>query len=399
MNYISRDLYIDRIRPFMSKDIIKVLVWARRVGKSILLQHIRDELIDSWEKNKNIIYINKEQLERSHITTHQELYDAVKDFSVIMIDEIQDIVDRELALRDLQSQWTYDIYITWSNAQLLSGELATYLWGRYVSFEIFPLVFSEFCTFHNLVSSKESFDIYMRYGGMPYLRHIWLEHEVVTRYLKDIRDTITLRDIIQRFDIKDIPLFQMLMQYLAYNIGTIFAAKNIADYHIHQWKKVTTSTVLKYLSHATQSMMIYPVPRINIKSKKLFEYKNKYYLLDTGLRNAVIWWLGDFLWWILEQMVYLHLRVAWWQIYVGDIWWLEVDFYCERGDQKMYIQVAYTIADPHTAEREYRSLIQIPDSFPKYVLSLDDHTISPREWIQHKNIIQRIDEIIDYPNQ
>jgi len=390
----QRQMYLNRIAPYMWKQLIKVLIGARRVGKSVLLSQIVDTLISQGISPQDIISINKEHLEWEHIVSYKDLYHVVKNYKVICIDEIQEIAEREYALRDLQSKGWYDIYITWSNAHLLSGELATYLGGRYISFEVYPFTFPEFCEAHALPLEKSSFDTYMRIGGMPYLMHLWYEESLVKPYLKDIWDTITLRDIIQRFKVKDIALFQMLMRYLAYNIGTIFSAKNIADYHIRQWKPVSTSTVLKYLEYAKTSMVLYDAPRMHIKSKKLFEYKNKYYLVDTGLRNAIVGWLWEFLWWLLEQIVYMHLRVAWREVKVGEIGSHEVDFVCERDGKMMYIQVAYLLANEKTKNREFRSLLAIKDARPKYVLSLDEHLLQHGKGVMHRNIVDWLIEIV-----
>lgn len=258
---------------------------------------------------------------------------------------------------------------------------------------VYPLIFSEFCEFHQLVATHDSFKKYMQYGWLPYLAHIGLDDDVVMPYLKDIRDTIVLRDIVQRFEIKNITLFKVLMEYVAHNMWSIFSAKKIADYHIAQWMSVSPSTIIDYLNYAQTSMVLQNSKRYDIKSKKLFQYKEKMYFTDIWIRNAIVWWIGDFLWWVLEQIVHHHLLVAGWEVKVGDVWWYEVDFVCTRADETMYIQVAYLLATSETKEREYRSLLHIQDSWKKFVITMDDIILSKYEWIEHKNIIPFIQEL------
>ncbi|MBU0722636.1 ATP-binding protein [Patescibacteria group bacterium] len=390
--YIKRKIYLKKISPFVDKDIIKVIVGQRRVGKSYLLFQIMD-LIKSKHKNAHIIYINKELNEFDKIKGYQDLLDYIKKHirqnvkkNYIFIDEIQDIDKFEKALRSLKAEGGYDIYCTGSNANLLSGELATYLSGRYIEIKVFGLSYLEFLEFHKLKNNKDSLLQYIKYGGLPYLINLDLKDEVVYGYLKSIYSTILLKDIVDRYKIRNIPFLENLVEYLADNVGSLVSAKKISDFLKSQKINISPNIVLDYLSFLSNAFFIFKVPRSNIQGKKVFEINDKYYFEDLGLRHSVIGYKQPDINKILENLVFLHLQILGYKITVGQLKNKEIDFVCEKQNKKIYIQVAYIITDENK-EREFGNLLEIQDNFPKIVVSMDE-MISEESYkgIKHINI-------------
>ena len=309
--FIKREGYINQVLPYVWKDLIKVFIGQRRVGKSYLLFQIIDLLEKRGVSEKEIIYINKESLDWDHILDYKDLYNEVKNYKYIFIDEIWDILDWEKAIRSLQAEGNKDIYITWSNSNLLSGELATFLSWRYISINVYPLNYKEFLKFHNLENSEKSFYKYIEFWWLPYLKNLELKSEIINSYLKDVVDTIILKDIVSRFNLRNIDFFRKLIIYLSREIWTIFSAKNISDYLISQKTKISTNVVLNYLSYLRQALFLNEVNRYDIKWKKIFELKQKYFFTDIGLRNAILWGFNSvYMWWVLENVVYINSKIA-----------------------------------------------------------------------------------------
>lgn len=386
--YIKRTRYINKIKNFINKDIIKVFIWQRRTGKSYILFQIMDELINNlWVIEKEIIYINKEDIKWDNVKDYSDLYNAVKDYKYIFIDEIQDIVSWEKAIRSLQSSWNHDIYITWSNSNLLSTELSTLLSGRYISFNIYPLNYKEFLEFHSLISSKESFLKYIKFWGLPYLKNLTLDEEIVYSYLKDVVNTIILKDVVSRNNIRNVDFYKKLITYLASETGNIFSAKSISDYLKSQKVNMSPNIVLNYIENSINASFLKKVQRYDIKGKRLFELKEKYYFTDIWIKNSL---LGTYnkihISGILENIVFNNLESLGWEIKVWELQDKEVDFVCERDGKKMYIQVAYLLESEKTRNREFASLLAIQDSWPKYVISMDEDVSGNIEWIEWKNI-------------
>lgn len=390
--YIKRPLYLDRIKPFMDKDIIKVLVGQRRVGKSYMLFQIMD-LVKEGKKDVNIIYINKELAEFEDITSHRELLKYVeentkkgKTRNYLFIDEIQDIENFEKALRSLKATGKYDIYCTGSNARLLSGELSTYLSGRYVEINIHSLSYPEFLIFHKLKDSSESFLKYIKYGGLPYLIHLELDDMIVYDYLKNVYNTILFKDIIVRHKIRSVNFLERLVAYLADNTGSIVSAKKISDFLKSQKVDISPNVVLDYLLYLAQAFFIYKVQRSDVKGKKVFEINEKYYFEDLGLKHTILAYKQVDINKVLENLVYVHLERSGYTVTVGQLGHKEIDFVCERGGERMYIQVAYFITDDN-CEREFGNLLEIPDNYPKVVVSMDDLIdVSSYRGIKHVNV-------------
>lgn len=374
--YIKRKYYLEKIAPFMDKGLIKVIVGQRRVGKSYLLFQLMD-VVKKNHKNANIIYINKELNEFDEIKNYKDLIDFIKRNTqarrknYIFIDEVQDIKQFEKALRDLNARGKYDIYCTGSNANLLSGELATYLSGRYIEFKVFGLSYLEFLFFHKLSDNQESFLKYIKYGGLPYLIHLELEDSIVYDYLRNVYNTILFKDVVNRHKIRNAAFLERLVEYLADNTGSLVSAKKISDFLKSQKTDISPNIVLDYLSFLTQAFFVFKVPRSDIQGKKIFEINDKYYFEDLGLRHSIAGYKQPDINKILENLVFLHMQIIGYKVTVGQLGNKEVDFVCEKNNKRLYIQVAYKITEENY-EREFGNLLAIPDNCPKIVVSMDE---------------------------
>ncbi|MGV8138135.1 MAG: ATP-binding protein [Mangrovibacterium sp.] len=377
--YIERPLYIDRLKPFIGKSLIKVLVGQRRVGKSYLLMQVRD-LIIKQNPDTQIIYINKEQHEFSRIKNSDDLFLYLKENVnennkvALFIDEIQDIESFEITLRDLVTRGNYDIYCTGSNANLLSGELATFLSGRYIEIKIFGLSYTEFLVFYNLQDSVATFQNYLKFGGLPYLINLNTEIQVAYEYLTSIYNTILLKDVVTRFKVRNVKFLENLIAFLADNIGSIVSSKKISEYLKSQKINISTQVVIDYLGYLETSFLIFKVKRTGIEGKKVFEIGEKYFFEDIGIRNAIVGYKTNDIHKILENVVYLHLRMAGYSVTVGQEGNKEIDFIAQKSGEKIYVQVAYMLTNEGTINREYGNLLEISDNFPKYVVTLDELT-------------------------
>ena len=389
-NIIERPAYTEKIMPFVDKDIIKVLTGQRRVGKSYILFQLIGE-IKKHNRNANIIYINKELKPFEHITNDNLLYEFVKSNlrtdtkNYLFVDEIQDITGFEKALRSLFAESVCDIFITGSNAKLLSGELATYLSGRYVEFAIHSLSYSEFLLFFALENTSRSLNKYIAVGGMPYMKTIGLDEAQVYEYLKNVYASILLRDVVARENIRNVRFLENLVEFLADNIGSLFSASNISKYLKSQQTNITPQVVLNYVKSLCNAFFIHKVGRYDIKGKQLFEYGEKYYFEDIGLRNAIRGYnhSADIAK-IIENLVYNRLLQLGYTIYVGQIDNEEIDFVAEWNGNKIYIQVAYLIDAEATKEREFGNLLKISNNFRKYVVTMDEYnSVSNYEGIEH----------------
>jgi len=400
-DYIARPIYLSRIRPYIGKNLVKVLVGQRRVGKSYLLLQLMDS-IRTIDRRGNIIYINKELFEYDGLKDYKDLMKLVKAQTrenvknYLFIDEIQDIEGFERAIRSLQAREGYDIYITGSNAFLLSGELATYLSGRYIEFKVYGLSYNEFLVFNKMGDSSDAFSTYLRYGGLPYLININLSDHLIFDYLRNIYAAILFKDIVARHNIRNVSLLENLVAYVADNTGNLLSAKNISDFLKSQKIKVTPNVILSYLGYLEQAFFVLKVNREELKGKKIFEIGQKYYLEDLGLRHAILGYRTADIGKILENIVYLHLVTAGYQVRIGKIQNREVDFVASRGDEKIYVQVAYLLKDNATTTREFGSLQLIEDNYPKYVVTMDENATGNVSGIKHVHVREFIKDIIEY---
>ncbi|MFO8233779.1 MAG: ATP-binding protein [Bacteroidales bacterium] len=376
--YIPRPLYINRVKPYIDKDIIKVITGQRRVGKSYMLFQLMDE-IREMHSNAAIIYINKELNDYEFIKNDKDLLAYIEKEKrtespvFIFIDEVQDIVNFEKALRSLQATGNYNIFCTGSNANLLSGELASFLSGRYVEIKIYSLTYPEFLRFHNLQEDTSSLIKYLKYGGLPYLINLELEDDIVYDYLKNIYAAILFKDVVKRHNIRNVNFLEKLIRYIADNTGSIVSAKKISDFLKSQHVNISTQVILNYLSYLTEAFFIFKVERADLKGKRIFEIGEKYYFEDLGLRHSIAGYRPNDINKILENAVYQHLAVSGYQITVGQLENQEIDFVCEKpGGDKIYVQVAYQLPDEKARMREFGNLEQISDNYPKYVVSMDE---------------------------
>jgi hypothetical protein len=395
MEYIKRDFYLDQIRPFIDKPIIKVLSGQRRVGKSYIMMQLSDEICIQ-NKNANIIYINCEMEEYRKINNYKNLHDYVQyrikkgSSNYLFIDEVQEIESFQNCLRSLLAEGVCDIYCTGSNAHILSGELATFLSGRFIEFEIHSLSYIEFLEFHKLENSQDNLIKYLTYGGMPFLIHLNLTPNQVFEYLKNVYSTILLKDVVEKEKIRNISFLENLVRYISNNIGSLFSANNISKYLKSQQINMTPQLVLNYLKGLTNSYIIHKVSRFEIGGLKIFEIGEKYYFEDLGIRNFLFGTsISSDIHKIMENAIYLHLIQSGFTIYVGKIGSKEIDFVAEKNGNRIYIQSALTVMEEKTKNREFGNLMDIHDNYPKFVITLNDLIIGSDYFgIKHINLAE-----------
>lgn len=391
---INRQYYTELITPFINKNIIKVLTGQRRVGKSCILQQLRQQILESVP-NANIIFINKEYEEFSAIRTSEDLsayiiprlHPDVTNY--LFIDEVQDIQGFEHTLRSLQAQDSCDIFITGSNATMLSSELSTYLAGRYIEFHIHSLTYQEYLTFHRVEASTQSLRNYLTFGGLPYLSNLPQQQEIVFEYLGNVFSTILLKDIVKREGIRNVDFLESLVLYTADNVGNLFSANNISRYLKSQRVNISPLQVINYLRSLQQAYLIHKVRRIEVAGLKMFENGDKYYFEDLGLRNCHLGFnLQRDIHKLIENAVYLHLLRCRFEVFTGQqSGGREVDFVARRGDMIIYIQATYLLSDDTTRQREFGNLLAIRNNYPKYVVSLDEWISgSITDGIQHLHL-------------
>jgi len=391
MNYKNRSLYLNSIKNYMYQNIIKVLVGQRRVGKSVLLQQLID-LVKKEKANPNILFINKEDLAFETIRTYSDLVNYVESNfkpeleNFLFIDEIQDIEDFEKALRHFQTKESWDIYITGSNAKLLSGELATFLSGRYIEIKVFTLSFTEFLEFHNLSNNNEALNKYIRYGGLPYLIHLKLEDNIVFDYLKNIYAAILYKDIIARHSIRNVGFLDKLILFMADNTGSLVSAKSINDFLKSQKISISHNLILDYLNYLCKAFFLFKAKRNDLKGKKILEFGEKYYFEDLGIRHAIGGYKNDDINKILENTVYVQLLIWGYEVTVGKLNNKEIDFVAEKTETRIYVQVAFSIPDEKVKSREFGNLLEIKDNYRKIVVSMDEIQIDGYEGIEHMHI-------------
>lgn len=374
---IPRTFYLDRIFPYVDKDLIKVLVGQRRVGKSFILDSVA-QMIKTDRPQANIITIDLEDFAFSHITDAQSLHDEITSHisattrNYIFVDEIQEVEGFEKAVRSLNKRDDTDIYLTGSNSKMLSSEIGSRLAGRSVEINVHPLTYQEFLEFHSLEDSDSSVESYLRYGGMPYLRNL-SNRQTWNEYLVGLVDALVYRDIVTRHSIRNVDFLQRLLLFLADNIGQLFTAKRIADYIKSQRISSSVSSVQTYVDYICEACLINKVKRWDIEGKKNFEIGEKYYFEDLGIRNAIIGYRPMDIGGLLENAVFNQLLHDGYKVKVGVLaQGKEIDFIAEKDGEIKYIQVAVTVRDEATAEREFGNLMGIPDNYEKIVVTYHD---------------------------
>ncbi len=381
VNIINRPIYTERITPFINKNIIKVLTGQRRVGKSCILRQIQQHIGQSCPE-ANIIYINKELDEFAFIRSHEDLSNYIssklqpgKD-NYLFIDEVQDIQGFEHTLRSLQAQNSCDIFITGSNATMLSSELSTYLSGRYIEFHIHSLNYKEFLEFHDLAENTANLRNYLIFGGLPYLKNLPLQQDIVFEYLRNVYSTIILKDVVKREGIRNVDFLESLAIYAADNVGNLFSANNISKYLKSQHVNISPLQVINYLRALQNAFLINKVGRIDVNGLHKFEIGDKYYFEDLGLRNCHFGFsLQKDIHKLMENAIFLHLAQLRYEVFTGQqSGGKEIDFVARKANEAVYVQSCYLIADEATRQREFGNLLSIHNNYPKYVVSLDEWT-------------------------
>lgn len=393
---IKRELYMSRIRPFIGGELIKVVTGIRRSGKSVMLELVKQELLESGVGAKHFISINFEDMRNAHLCNAQSLHEEVLRLSstiqgkvFLFFDEIQEVANWEKCINSLRVALDCDIYITGSNAKLLSGELATYLGGRYVEFVIYPFSFSEFLELYLPIfpqsSIQQCFQKYLVTGGMPYLSNLQYADEPSHQYLTDLFNSVMLKDIVKRNKVRDVDLLERILAFVTANVGTTFSATSLSKFLKSERRTVAPETILNYIKYCCDAYLFYQVKRQDLQGKQLLATNEKYYIADHGIREAVFGGNMRDINLILENIVFMELLRRGYSVTVGKTGNKEVDFICDKRGERIYIQVAYLLASEETIHREFDVYDSIRDHYPKYVVSLDEFDMS-RNGIRHRNI-------------
>ena len=376
---IKRELYMKQVRPFIGKDIVKVLTGIRRCGKSVMLKLIQEELKETGISESQFISINFESKALDFIKNQEDTYAYIKEFArghsgkiYLFLDEVQ-VLDRwEELVNACMIDFDCDIYITGSNAKLLSGELATYLAGRYIQIQMYPFSFQEVMLSSPDADKKKLFQEYLRWGGMPFLYQYPMDETAKRQYLSDIYDSIMLKDVVTRNHIRDTEQFERILYYLIANVGNTFSAGNISKYMKSEFRNISNETMYNYIDYCQKACLLHFVSRMDLQGKNLLKFQEKIYLTDHGIREAIYGNNQRDIEHILENIVYMELLRRGYQVTIGKMKELEVDFVGEKDGRKEYYQVCYLLASQETTEREFRSLREIQDNYPKYVISMDE---------------------------
>ena len=391
---VIRERYLKLIRPFYEQELIKVLIGIRRSGKSVILKQIMDELKENNVDDNHIIYINFEDYDYEEYTDPKKLNNYVKEKIIddkkyyIFFDEVQNINKWEKVVNSLRATKNTSIFITGSNSDLLSSDLATHIAGRYVSFKITPFTFDEVCKLLNITDKRdieETFSDYIKWGGMPQ-RFMQTNDASRNTYLNDIYDSIIIKDIVKRFNIKDIDLLNRIVMYILTTPSQIFSPESLRNYMQSDSRNVSLETLYNYLDYITRANLISKAERYDVRGKRILTGKYKYYLTDLGFTNILSEGKKDQIGAYLENIVYNELVARGYNVNIGTLENGEIDFIATRFEEKIYVQVAYILSDETVINREFNAYNKIEDNYPKYVLSMDKFDFS-QNGIIHKNII------------
>lgn len=392
---IKQTIYLNQIEPFIDKDIIKIITGIRRSGKSVLLQQIQTELVKRGKKQANFIYMNFENLQYEALLDYRDLnqelvkrIEQIDGKAYLFLDEIQKVASWEKTINSLRASYDCDIYITGSNSQLLSGELATEIAGRYVEIKVYPFYFAEFLEAIN--SDRQNLDrdfaTYMELGGMPFLTLIYSDQQACNTYLQDIYSSVVLKDIVDRHAIRNVDLLQRITSYLSSEIGYPVSATGIAKFLKNEHRTSSIDTILDYISYTCDAYLFTRVPRTHLQGKQNLKVNDKYYITDHGLRQTMLDSNQQNIDQILENIVFIELLRRGYKVSVGINDKKEIDFVAQKGNDKRYYQVTYILGSQTTIEREFGAYDGIADNYPKYVFSMDKFDMS-RNGIIHQNII------------
>ena len=389
-----RENYLAQVQKVMGSRLIKVLIGQRRVGKSYILRQIMGRLTEKGGPSKNVFYLNKELADFSEVETFKDVRDLFLLYKkkirprgkiYVFLDEVQEIEGWEKIVNSLSQDPKEDteVFITGSNSKMLSSELGTHLSGRFVPFEVFPYSYEEFIALKRLPKGKDSFLEYLQEGGLPELNHL-IDPETKYNYVRSLKDSILLNDIVKRHSVKEFPLLVRLLAFLIGNIGGLFSINRIVSFMNDAKMHTNHETLSNYLSYLRESMIVHEAERYDIRGKNIIAGPRKYYLNDLSFRRYLSSGFDAGLSKHLENAVYLKLRADGYHVYVGSLYDLEVDFIAEKGSVRKYFQVFASLADERTAEREFRGLLKIKDNHEKCVVSLDDASFGGREGVRHR---------------
>ena len=390
---VKRDLYLNRISSLIDKDIIKVIVGVRRCGKSYMFNLIIEELIKRGINKENIILINFESAKYRNVSNPHELdllvNDLTKDINgkiYMFFDEIQNVDGWERSINSFRVDYECDIYLTGSNSKLLSGELATHLAGRYMEIKMYPFSFKEYLDYKEIPPDKKAYTDYLTYGGFPFSLSLETETDKV-EYLNDIFNSIFLKDIIERYNIRDASLLRRIVDFILDNAGKIVSSKSISDYLRKKEKiKVSPKTIYNYLDYLSNACLLYKVQREDLEGKKILSINEKYYCVDQGFNQVRIGRNQVNNSRIMENIVYFELLRRGWEITIGCIGKYEIDFVCKKMGEKIYVQVTRELSHEDVIEMEFRPLLLVKDNYPKYIISNDEFNMS-KDGIKHMNIL------------
>ncbi|MCX6580955.1 MAG: ATP-binding protein [Candidatus Aminicenantes bacterium] len=391
-----RKSYTGKIAGYMNNKLVKVILGQRRVGKSYLLRMIIHHLIEKeGVPRKNILYINKDIAELDFISSNEALLAVVNQYRAsmkpegkvyIFLDEVQEIKGWEKVVNSFSQDYTsdYDVFITGSNANLLSTELSTYLSGRYICFEVFPFSYEEYTGFKGLERNRESFMSYLKNGGIPEICN-FEDMEIKKNYLLNLKDSIVLKDIVRRHSVRDVYFLEKLLNFMIDSIGSLFSVNSVVNHMRSSGYKANSDTIGNYIDYLKEAYFVHEADRYDIKGKRILSGEKKYYLNDLGfkyfLSSSFEFGVGKY----LENLVYLDLRRKGYRVYCGTSRDKEIDFIAEKDNIKKYIQVCYLLADESVVEREFGNLASIDDHFEKIVVSMDELNLGNRNGIIHRN--------------
>lgn len=396
---LDRPEYIDKIIPFLDKPVIKVITGMRRVGKSRLLELVRDHLVARGVDERGIFFLNKELLEWDSVRTYTDAWEAIQTWFAgysgpryVCIDEVQEISDWERLVSSMLAEGYADILVTGSNANVLSSELSTLIAGRYVEIKVYPLSFGEWLRFRQETLEQsgpdisQEFRLYLRYGGLPGIHSLPLTDDTVFPYLMGIYSTIVLRDVITRHSLRDPEHLERLIRFLFDNCGNLTSSKRLSDYFSSKGSPVSVDKVISYVGFLEQALLVHRVRRFDLRGLRHLEFLEKLFMSDIGLRHGFMGYRDQDISGLLENVVYLDLLRRGYRVSIGKWDDYEIDFVAEKESERVYVQVAYLLATEETVEREVRPLAMIQDNHPKYILSFDEYRIAGKNGIRHLNV-------------
>ena len=393
---INRENYMNKLLSYKDSEFIKVITGIRRCGKSSLLKLFMNKLKEE-NSRINVIYMNFESFEFDKIIDYKDMYTEIKkqirskEKAYILLDEVQRVINWEKCVNALTVDFNCDIYITGSNAYLLSSELSTYLSGRYIEIKMLPLSFKEFLKFSNYKSNvtiDEKFNRYMKYGGMPGIIKLSNDYNLFDDAIKGIYNTVFMKDIIEKNKLTDASLLEKVLKFLMSNTGSLISSKKIADFLTSQGTKVTHNTILNYLEMLENAYIIYKAPRYDIKGKELLKTLEKYYIVDMGIRNSILGFRDADYGHIIENIVFFELLNRGYTVTVGKTGSLEVDFIATNSKEKKYYQVTLSLLEENVRNREFTPLKSINDNYKKTILTLDRvYNETSEEGIKCRNLI------------